>query len=112
MPQGTQMTFVSIPAVGPYDLNLSLRVASSFAPDPLHDFSVLRSAVRIKGRPALLELRQVRALPPILEAQTPLPDSTSEVKRIAGWIIFAGLDLRPFYRLTASHPVFGPIIPP
>jgi DNA-3-methyladenine glycosylase II len=103
------MTIVSISAVGPYDLRLSLRVWSSFAPDPFRDVSVLRSAVRIQDNPTVLEMRQVRRDPPTLEIRSVLPDSASEAKRIARWIIFADLDLRPFYRIAASHSILGPI---
>jgi DNA-3-methyladenine glycosylase II len=105
----SQMTIVSISAVGPYDLGLSLRVWSSFAPDPFQDVSVLRTAVRIQDKPTVLELRQVRHDPPTLEIRTDLPDSASEAKQIARWIISADLDLRPFYRIAASHSILGPI---
>jgi len=103
------MTVLSISSVGPHDFELSLRVARSFSPDLFQDFSVLRSAVRIQDNPTVLELRQVRRDPATFEIRTDLPDSTSEVKRIARWIIFAELDLLPFYRLAASHSVLGPI---
>lgn len=103
------MTVMSITPIGPYDLELCLRVAKSFSPDPDQDFSVLRTAVRVQGSPTVLELRQVRRDPPVLEVSTDLPDGTSEVTGIAGWIVMADLDLRPFYRTAASHPVLGPI---
>jgi len=45
----------------------------------------------------------------MFEIRTDLPHSSSEVKRIAKWIIFAEMDLLPFYRLAASHSVLGPI---
>jgi DNA-3-methyladenine glycosylase II len=57
----------------------------------------------------MLELRQVRRDPPIFEISTDLPLSATEVKRIARWIIFANLDLGPFYRVAASHSILGPI---
>jgi DNA-3-methyladenine glycosylase II len=103
------MTVLSISSVGPHDFELSLRVARSFSPDLFQDFSVLRSAVRIQDNPTVLELRQVRRDPATFEIRTDLPDSASEVKRIARWIIFAELDLLPFYRLAASHSILGPI---
>ena len=103
------MTILSISSVGPHDFELSLRVVSSFSPDLFQDFSVLRSAVRIQDNPTILELRQVRRDPTTFEIRTDLPDSASEVKRIAKWIVFAELDLLPFYRLAASHSVLGPI---
>ena len=103
------MTILSFSSVGPYDLELCLRIAKSFSPDLFQDFSVLRSAVRIKGSPTVLEMRQVRRDPATLEIRTDLPDSASAVKRIARWIVFAELDLLPFYRLAASHSVLWPI---
>jgi DNA-3-methyladenine glycosylase II len=103
------MTALSISSVGPHDFELSLRVARSFSPDLFQDFSVLRSAVRIQDSPTMLELRQVRRDPATFEIRTDLPDSASEVKRIGRWIIFAELNLLPFYQLAASHSVLGPI---
>ena len=103
------MTAVSISPLGPYDLEFCLRTAGSFSPDLFQDFSVLRSAVRIKGSPTVLEMRQVRRDPATLEIRTDLPGSVSEVKRVASWIVFAELDLLPFYGLAASHSVLGPI---
>jgi len=70
----SQMTIVSISAVGPYDLRLSLRVWSSFAPGPFRDMSVLRSAVRIHDNSTVLELSQVGHDAPTLEIRYVLPD--------------------------------------
>ncbi len=103
------MTVLSISLVGPHDFELCLRIARSFSPDLLQDSPFLRTAVRIQDNPVVLELRQVRRDPPALEISTDFADSTSEVKRIAKWIVFADLDLRPFYGIAASHPVLGPI---
>jgi DNA-3-methyladenine glycosylase II len=103
------MTVLTISSFGPHDFELCLRIARSFSPDLFQDFTVLRSAVRIRGNPTVLELRQVHRDPPTLEISTDLPDSASEVKRIAKWIVFADLDLRPFYQIAASHSVLGPI---
>jgi len=103
------MTVLSISSVSPHDFELCLRITRSFSPDLFQDSSILRSAVRIQDNPTVLELRQVRRDPPTLEISTDFPDSTSEVKRIAKWIVFADLDLRPFYRIAASHSVLGPI---
>ncbi len=103
------MTALSISSVGPHDFELCLRVAMSFSPDLVQDFSVFRSAVRIQDNPTVMEMRQIRRKPPTLEIRTALPNRASEVKRIARWIIFADLDLRPFYRIAASHPILGTI---
>ena len=103
------MTVLSISPVGPHDFELCLRNARSLAPDLFPDLTVFRSAVRIQDNPAVLEMRQIRRRPPALEVRTTLPNSASEIKRIARWIIFADLDLRPFYRIAASHPTLGKI---
>ena len=103
------MTVLSISPVGPHDFELCLRNARSFSPDLFQDLAVFRSAVRIQDSPTVLEIRQIRRKPPTLEVRTALPNSASEVKRIARWIIFADLDLRPFYRIAASHPILGAI---
>jgi DNA-3-methyladenine glycosylase II len=103
------MTVQVISSVGPHDFELCLRTASSFSPDLVQDLSAFRSAVRIQDKPTVLEMRQIRRKPPTLEIRTALPNRTSEIKRLARWIIFADLDLRPFYRMAASHPILGTI---
>jgi len=103
------MTVLTISSVGPHDFELCLRIARSFSPELFQDFSVLRAAVRIQDNPTVLEMRQIRRDPPALEIRTALPNRAAEVKRIARWIIFADLDLRPFYRIAASHSILGTI---
>lgn len=103
------MNVFSIASAGPFDLTLCLRAAGSFSPVPLQDHSVLRLAVRIGDRPTLLEWRQVRQEPAEIEVRTSLKGRGQEIEYAAGRIISAGLDLRPFYRLSAAHPVLGPI---
>jgi len=103
-------TALTIAAVGPYDFGLSLRTANRFSPDPPRDDTVLRVAVRIREQPAVLALRQVRSAPPRLEVRTGLSGHESEVSRLAGRIVFAGLDLEPFYRTAEPHEVLGPVV--
>lgn len=61
---------------------------------------VLRAGVHLDDRPVLIEVRQSR---PRLEVIGP------KLREIAAWLINANLDLRPFYTLTDSHPVMGPV---
>jgi DNA-3-methyladenine glycosylase II len=103
------MNFMHIKSTGPHDFELCLRVIRSFTPGQTQDFSVLRTAVRIKDILAVLEISQVKQEPAILEIKTNLDNNESEIKRIAGWITFAELDLAPFYKLASSHPVLGPV---
>ena len=103
------MDTISISSIGPHDLELCLRIARNYSPDQFQGLSVFRSAVRIQGKPTILELRQVQRDPPVLEISTDLREGSPEVKRIARWIVFADLDLLPFYRIAESHSVLGPI---
>ena len=103
------MTVLSFSSVGPHDFELCLRSGRSFSPEESQDFSIFRSAVRIQDEPIMLELHQIRRNPPRFEVSTDWPENGSEVKRIAKRIVFADLDLRPFYRVAASHSVLGPI---
>ena len=89
---------------GPYDLSLSLDIAGRFSPEPAKDVSIFRSAVRIDGAPVLMEVRQVRRHPPLLEVSSPTSGVIGPLKTLAEWMLFAHLDVRPFYRLTARHP--------
>jgi len=103
------MTVLSTSPVPPHDFELCLRVAGSFSPDSFQDFSLLRSAVRIQDKPTVLEMRQVGRDPVRIEIKTDFQGNASEIKGTARWLILADLDLLPFYRLAASHPVLGPI---
>ena len=115
------MIAVTLESIGPYDLQLSLRAARSFAPaDPLRPVpKTLRSAARIDGLPVLIEVRQegrdADRLEATLETSPPgqaggdaAPDPTS-LATMAARLINADLDLRPFYRAAADHPVLGPL---
>jgi len=116
------MTIVSLASTGPYSLELSLRAAESFAPagsSPPHETpEVLRSAVRLDGEAAILEVRQVNDEPARLEAEVrtlgsgpsgrpgPPPETVADA---ASRLVNAALDLRPFYRLAAGHSLLGPL---
>jgi DNA-3-methyladenine glycosylase II len=103
------MTQVHLAPAGPFDLALSLQAANRFTPRRSENDSMLRSAVRIHDAPMVLALQQVRRDPPILKALTSCSVSGKEMKRIAGRMVFAELNLRAFYRHVATHPVLGPI---
>jgi DNA-3-methyladenine glycosylase II len=113
---------VTVEPTGPYDLQLSLRAARSFAPSdparPEDTLSALRSVVRLDGVPFLLEVRQVNAEPPLLEAEIQLGDaaaadrtqpSPGSVESMAARLVNADLDLRAFYDLAVNHPFMGPL---
>jgi DNA-3-methyladenine glycosylase II len=94
---------------GPYDLALSLRVASSFSPERTDDEPVLRAGVTIGGIPARMEIRQTRVEPPVLQASTREAVDGHALREVAEWSVLADLDLKPFYAMCTDHQVLGPI---
>jgi DNA-3-methyladenine glycosylase II len=94
---------------GPYDLALSLKARASFSPEPAGDTIVLRMAVRIDGRPVLLEVQQTSAVPPLLQVSSRDDAPPERLQEQARWVVLADLDLGPFYRMAENHPILGPI---
>jgi 3-methyladenine DNA glycosylase/8-oxoguanine DNA glycosylase len=94
---------------GPFDLHLSLTGAASFlplarAPD------VLTTAVALDGKFAVITVSQsTRRLSSVHASAKPGVDESS-LKQITKWLVWSELDLRPFYRLAACHPVMGPVV--
>jgi DNA-3-methyladenine glycosylase II len=103
------MTTTQLTVQGPYDLALSLRARASFSPEPEPDTSVLQAAMRIDGRPALLEVRQTTSASPVLQVSSPDDVDRKRLQEQAGWIVLAELDVRPFYRIARNDPVIGPL---
>jgi DNA-3-methyladenine glycosylase II len=103
------MTTTQLIVQGPYDLVLSLKARASFFPGPVGDTSVLRMAVRIDGKPVLLEVRQGASDSSALHVSSPDDVDREGLREQAGWIILADLDLRPFYRIAENDPIIGPV---
>jgi 3-methyladenine DNA glycosylase/8-oxoguanine DNA glycosylase len=95
---------------GPFDLALSLRAAASFWPAQGTVPPVLRAGLHIDGRPAIIEIRQNGEQPQQVVASITAPLGAIRLRAIAGRLIGADLDLRPFYALSADHPVMGPVV--
>lgn len=95
---------------GPFDLALSLRAAASFWPAQGAVPPVLRAGVRIDGHPLIIEIRQNRERPQQVTATASAPLAAARLGAIAGRLVSADLDLRPFYALSAAHPVMGPVV--
>lgn len=94
---------------GPYNLALSLRIARRFVTAGMQEADgVLRAAVRLDGEPWLVQVEQVQHDPPLLHVSSPAGQADRLCPQ-AAWILFAELDLRPFYCLAAEHPILGPI---
>ncbi len=98
---------VTVRSAGPFDLALSLAAAASFAPVVPESPSVLSAVLRIGATSALVECRQISLRPPIVAVLADGPLDRAGLKNAAAWLLAAELDLRPFYRLVADHPVFG-----
>jgi DNA-3-methyladenine glycosylase II len=103
------MTTTQLKVQGPYDLALSLKARASFSPEPEQDGSVLQAAVRIDGRPVLLEVRQAAGMPAALQVSSPDTVHSERLLEQAGWIVLADLDVQPFYRIAENDPVIGPV---
>jgi DNA-3-methyladenine glycosylase II len=95
---------------GPYNLPLSLAVAASFSPEPSPDVTEFRSATRVNGEPILMTVRQLRKHPALLEIQGPTSRVIGDLKALAAWMLFAEIDLRPFYQLTVKHPRLSSVV--
>jgi len=93
----------------PYNLALSLDVASRFTPEPEEGVATLRMAVRLDGAAVLMEVGQIQLEPPVLEVAGPAT-TASKLLPLAAWVVSADLDLRPFYALAAGHPVLGGMV--
>jgi DNA-3-methyladenine glycosylase II len=101
-------TTTELTVQGPYDLALSLKARASFSPEPEQDVAVLQAAVRIDGKPILLEVRQAASDSSVLQVSSPDDVDRELLREQGGWIVLADLGLRPFYRLAANNPVIGP----
>jgi DNA-3-methyladenine glycosylase II len=94
----------------PYDFLLSLRAMASFSPEPMEEASRLRAVVRIDGEPAVLEIRQKTKNPLFLKVSCSSARRTEKLREVAEGVLFAGLDLGPFYGLAEKHKKLGPIV--
>jgi DNA-3-methyladenine glycosylase II len=99
------MAHTLIQPVEPYDLELSLRVTRSLSPDAPDD-PTLRVAVRVGDHPRVLEVKEAKGG---LSVEVESSDGLDEAAEIAGRMLFADLDLGPFYEKVSSHEVLGPI---
>ena len=94
---------------GPFDLSLSLDAAARFLPPRGLVPTVLKVATRLDHRPAIFEIRQTRRSPPRIEAFSTTHLNERQLQERVRWLMSADLDLRPFYRLVAPHPIMGPV---
>jgi len=97
---------VAIRSAGPFNLRLSLEAAASFFPEAGPPLPTLKALVEIDGKTTLIEVCQSSASG-VLHAKSTPPSPGATVRAKARWLVSADLDLRPFYALSAPHPIMG-----
>jgi DNA-3-methyladenine glycosylase II len=95
---------VQLNVVRPFDFTLFLRNLKSFEYNLSGELGTLRLATRIEGTPTLIEIRQVGKLKGKIIATSTPEVREHYVQSIAEWVLFAELDLTPFYSLAAKDP--------
>jgi DNA-3-methyladenine glycosylase II len=103
-------TGVPISFVRPYDFALSMRAVRSFQPGPSSLGNGLRLPVRIDGSPVIIEVIAGQDETGNLQAFSRPESDGDRVSIIMEWVLFADLDLAPFYRLADGSPGLAPII--
>ena len=96
-----------VSAIPPYDFELTMSVLRSFQPSATDTTLKLRLAVNIADTPTIIEVKLGEHG---LEATSYPPGDDNEVRKIAEWVLFAELDLKPFYRLVANDPRLAAIV--
>ncbi len=106
--KGARVNPTSIDVVKPYDFLLTLRAIRSFEPAPLLRDDQLHLATRIIETPISIEVTQ--GLESKIKTSS-IPDcDRSHLRKIVEWVLFAELDLTPFYRLAGGDPKLTSII--
>ncbi len=93
---------IYITIVQPYDFALSLRAIRSFQPAAVQPEPRLRIAVRINDKPVAIEVSEDEVNR--LKATTGPGADIEQVQAVVEWVLFAELDLKPFYRQIEGNP--------
>lgn len=100
---------IEIRSVAPYDFALSLNAMLSRQPGQHSPQTQLRIPLMMDGSPAVIEVTPNRS-GARLQARC-RPESDAEIVRsLVEWVLFAGLDLSPFYRLANRDVRLQPIM--
>ena len=99
---------ISISCVKPYDFALSLRVIRSFQQNIPNQALVL--AAKIEGHPAIIKVTGHNGKKGDLKASSRPAENNDRVRAIVEWVLFADLDLSPFYRLVSGNSKLAPVI--
>jgi DNA-3-methyladenine glycosylase II len=95
---------ISLRVVEPYDFGLSLSVVKSFRPAPSEQDDRLILPTKIADLPTLIEVSKSPGKNGKVRASSIPKGNDSRIREIAEWVLFAELDLGPFYQLLARHP--------
>ena len=106
----TEGTSISLSFIKPYDFALSLRVTNSFSPGTPQSDTRLLTAAWIDNIPAVIEISQASGKSGVLSVTSSPATDSRQLAALAGWILFAGLDLNPYYSLALAHKKTAPII--
>lgn len=96
-------------AQSPYDFQLTLRVINSYSKTDETNVDFLRIGARIAGKPVVITVQPKDSRGELVITSSPSQPPV-EVEAIARWVVFADLDLQPFYELVQGHPVFDRLI--
>jgi DNA-3-methyladenine glycosylase II len=100
---------ITLNIVKPYDFALTLKAIHSFEPSQPEQSNRIYLATRIERTPALIEISPDPKDENRLTASCKQQVNGNQIREIAEWVLFAELDLTPFYLLTDRHPKLGPI---
>ncbi len=94
---------------GPFDLRRSLTIMANFSPEPATEIHTLREAVYIDGKPCIIEAKQIKKVPSLIEVSGSI-GNISKIREIAEWVLFTDLNLLPFYRMAKDNKILAPIV--
>ena len=84
-------------------------VMSNFSPEPVIETDMLQEAVYIDGKPCILEAKQIKKSPNIIEVSSST-SNTAKMKELAKWMLFVDLNLLPFYNMAKNHKILGSVV--
>lgn len=106
----TTNTGISVSFVKPYDFALSLRAVRSFRPGTPIEGHGLSLPARVGGFPVVIEVTETEDETGNLMASSKPESDNNQIRSIVEWVLFAELDLVPFYRLTNGNSKLAPIV--
>lgn len=105
----TSSAGIEIRSVAPYDFALSLNAMLSRQPGQRTPETRLRIPAMMDGSPAVIEVTPNESGTGLLALSRPESDAES-VRALVEWVLFAELDLSPFYRRANRDARLHPII--